>query len=367
MTMAKSVRPDHRPETSKTHSTPENDPIHTPYNHDDPILPAQRKRKLEQTDVPDNPVTPAHSPSDAGLCYNELEDSMLTHRIDLLVQQQEARDADPLPRIAEESFNFLRASSLDGKAFLRLAQVVADQVIMQSYPNALISETNVTDLEYMWAARASHIDDLISPILLRVLPGITKCSLKQFSAFNQTLNAQQADVKETAVPQSAAQRSLSRQLKGVIDEPYGIFHVQPPLACVRRGDAPIDLAIPALKFWEELSLAPISRTKDVAAVCIVPASSFVQEQASSFLSTIGGAYRSLNLGAHHPCLDVGEPSNGLVPVSLGSSDCEKESYAIGEACERVGESASYRNLVLCLNCDAQVASYASLQHRVEPL
>jgi len=277
---------------------------------------------------------------------------MLTHNTDLFVQRPEDRGADPLPRIVEESLNLFRPSSLDGKAFLRLAQVLADQVIMQSYPIALTSETNVTGLQYMWAERTSLIDDLISPILSRIFPGITKCSLKQFSALNQTSNAQQVDLKDMAVLQSATQRFLSRQFKDVIDEPYGIFHVQPPLVCVRRGNAPIDLAISALKFWEELSLAPISGTKDVAAVCILPASLFVQERASSFLSAIGGAYRSLKLGMHHPCLDVGETRNGLVPISMGSSDSEKESYAIGEACERVGKSASYRHLVLCLRYDA---------------
>ena len=277
---------------------------------------------------------------------------MLTHKTDLFVQRPGVRDADHLPQAVEESVNFFRASSLDGKAFLRLAQVLADQVIMQSYPIALTSETNVTGLQCKWAETASLIDDLISPILLRILPGVTKCSLKQFSAINQTSNAQQVDVKDTAVPQSAAQRSLSRQLKGVSDEPQGIFHVQPPLVCVRRGNAPIDLAISVLKFWEELSLAPVSGTKDVAAVCILPASLFVQERASSFLSAIGGAYRSLKLGMHDPCLDIGETRNGLVPVPMDSSDSEKESYAIGEACERVGKSASYRPLVLCLRYDA---------------
>lgn len=277
---------------------------------------------------------------------------MLTHNTDLFVQRPEDRGTDPLPHIVEESLSFSKPFSLDGKAFLRLAQVLADQVIMQSYPIALTSETNVTGLQCKWAETASLIDDLISPILSRILPGVTKCSLKQFSAINQTSNAQQVDVKDTAVPQGAAQRSLSRQLKGVIDESHGIFHVQPPLVCVRRGNAPIDLAISALRFWEGLSLAPVSGTKDVAALCVLPASLFVQERASSFLSAIGGAYRSLKLGTHHPCLDVGETRNGLVPVPMDSSDSVKESYAIGEACERVGKSASYRHLVLCLRYDA---------------
>lgn len=277
---------------------------------------------------------------------------MLTLNTDLFVQRPEDRGTDPLPHIVEESLSFFKPFSLDGKAFLRLAQVLAYQVIMQSYPIALTSETNVTGLQCKWAETASLIDDLISPILSRILPGVTKCSLKQFSAINQTSNAQQVDVKDTAVPQGAAQRSLSRQLKGVIDEPHGIFHVQPPLVCVRRGNAPIDLAISALRFWEGLSLAPVSGTKDVAAVCVLPASLFVQERASSFLSAIGGAYRSLKLGTHHPCLDVGETRNGLVPVPMDSSDSVKESYAIGEACERVGKSASYRHLVLCLRYDA---------------
>lgn len=282
---------------------------------------------------------------------------MLTHNTDLFVQRPEDRCIDPLPPIVEENLSFFKPFSLDGKAFLRLAQVLADQVIMQSYPIALTSETNVTGLQCKWAERTSLIDDLISPILSRIFPGITKCSLKQFSAINQTSNAQQVDLKDMAVLQSAAQRFLSRQLKDVIDEPYGIFHVQPSLACVRRGDAPIDLAISALKFWEELSLAPISGTKDVAAVCILPASLFVQERASSFLSAIGGAYRSLKLGIHHPCLDVGETRNGLVPISMGSSDSEKESYAIGEACERVGKCL-LATVLCCFAYDTMLRSRA---------
>lgn len=352
MTTAKSQLSDHQSETSKTRSTPENDPIHTLQNHHGPTLPAQRKRKLGQTDPTENPATPAYSSSDASLCYDGLEDSMLTHNINLFVQQPEDRGADILPQIVEESFNFFRSSSLNGKEFLRLAQVLADQIIMQNYLIALASETNVTGLDYLWAERASLIDDLISPVLSQILPGATKCSLRQFSAINQTSNAQQVDVKDTAVPQGVAQRLLPRQLKGVTDEPHGIFNVPAPLACVRRGDVSIDLAISAMKFWEELSLAPVSGNKDVAAVCILPASVFVEERASSFLSAIGGAYRSLNLGTHHPCLDVGETRSGLVPVPMGSSDSEKESHAIVEACERVGKSATHRPLVLCLPYDA---------------
>jgi len=276
---------------------------------------------------------------------------MISHGTDLFVQQPEDQDADPVPQIVEGTSSVFRSSDLDGKAFLRLAQVLADQSITQSYATALTSEPNVTGLQYMWAERASLIGDLISPSLSRILPGITQCSLKQFAAIGQTSNVQQIDVKDMAVPHNAAQRSLPRQLKGVIDEPHGIFNVQPPLACVRRGDVAIDLAVSALRFWEELSLAPVSGTKDVAAVCILPASIFVQERALSFLSTIGGAYRSLNLGMHHPCLDVGETKNGLVPISTGTSDPEKESHAIREAVERVGESTSYRHLVLCLLYD----------------
>lgn len=352
VTMAKYQLSDHQSETSKTYSTPENDPIHTLQNHHSPTLPAQRKRKFRHTGTTENPATPAYSSPDASLCYDELEDSMLTHNTNLFVQRPEDRDADILPQIVEETFNFFRSSSLDGKEFLRLAQVLADQIIMQNYPTALTLETNVMGLQYMWAERASLIDDLVSPILSLILPGVTKCSLRQFSAINQTSNVQQVDVKDTAVPQSVAQRLLPRQLKGITDEPHGIFNVPAPLACVRRGDVPIDLAISAMKFWEELSLAPVSGTKDVAAVCILPASSFVEERASSFLSAIGGAYRSLNLGTHHPCLDVGEMRSGLVRVPMGSGDSEKESYAIGEACERVGKSASHPPLVLCLRYDA---------------
>ena len=296
-------------------------------------------------DNKENPTTPAYSSSNASLPGEELEESIPFPQIELFVQHPESQDEDLLLHGSGGNLKLCRPSNLDGKAFLRVAQLLADQIIMQNHELTFASQLQITGLPSMLPETPRSIDDPLSPILSRTLPGVVHCNLRQFSEIGQKSTTQQEN--EMANLQNAAkQSSIFRQLKGVVDEPNRIFHIKAPFACIRRGGAPIDLAISALKFWEELSLAPISGAKDVAAVCVVPASSFIQERVLSFLSAIGSAYQSSKLGMHKPCLDVDEVNTCLVPVAMGIDNLDKEVYEIGEACEKLGKSISASHLVI---------------------
>lgn len=334
----------YRSAVSLTSSIQEADLASSPKGEDPSTLLRPGKRKLDQTNMQDNPATPASSLSYESSSYEDLEASMSFHEIDLLIQQMDDQDADDSEQEDEGSLALYWSRYHDGRAFLRIAQLLADQIIMQSHPNKVLLADGIMNLPCRLADTAGLSRDLVSPDLSSILPGIMQCDLRQLSSMGQTTSAHQMDAKNTSVPQDAAKRPLPRQANGVNEKSDRIFSIQSPMVCVCRGDAAVDLATPALRFWEELSLAPISGHKDVTAVCVLPASSLIQERVTSFMSAISGAYRSLNLGMHHPCQDIGGLENGLVTLATGAGDLDKAYQELSEACARIGKFAEYHNI-----------------------
>lgn len=287
-------------------------------------------------DLGRNPTTPAYSCSNTSFSQGDLTNFITCPPIELFIPQVSSHDEDVLSLDQEKFPRSYKPENLDSQAFLQIAQIVMDQIVMQNHECASTLRLQSVTRSLMSTYMARSIESKISRKFVQIWPGISRCSLKDLSIVGQKLTPQQE--WSTNHLQTVAKRtSVSRQGKGVSDEPIRLFRIESPLVSVNRGDASIDVAIPALRFWEELSFGPISGTKDIAAMCILPASSFLHERATSFLSALGSMYQSLKLGKHKPYAVEDELDDGLVPIEMGLKDFDRVMGEVAEACERIGK------------------------------
>ena len=298
----------------------------TSENH--PPLVSARKRKFE------NPATPANSYSNASAQQEDCAMQAKYPLVELFMPQMDGQHEDILVPKDKGDPWVLRRSTSDGKAFLRIAQCLADQFVMHSYSHPYIDQSHTTG---GLAERAQSIEDLFSPLLERTFPGAVRCKLSDFYSLGHQLAP--PDTSRVDNPQNVVKRpSAPRQLRGVIDETQKMFRIEAPLACIQRGGASVDVAVSALKFWEELSFAPASAAKDVDALCIFPSSTFLQERAASFLSFIGSTYQNLKLGMHEPYAQITGQETGLVSIKMGLGKSGIGMYEPGEVYEDIGRS-----------------------------
>jgi mediator of RNA polymerase II transcription subunit 13 len=119
-----------------------------------------------------------------------------------------------------------------------------------------------------------------------------------------------------------------------------LFHpIQPPHVRVRRGDGLWDVLPPALPFWEHLGLGPAAGRKNVMAFCIYPQNDDVRSQAALFLNHLGSTYESSKLGSHTRNEQLGDFTDGLVPVPLLEHYTFQTAVrSLREVCTRLGKA-----------------------------
>lgn len=178
------------------------------------------------------------------------------------------------------------------------------------------------------------VGDVVASAMSHVWLDAASCTLEQFASIDEDLSAT-GMTKSSSMQDSVHRPSVLRQTKAFDRERDKIFHLEPPLACIRRGEAMMDVATSALAFWEELSFAPLSGSKDVAAVAVCPASAFLQERTARFLSAIGSTYQSLKFGTHKACHLL---ESGIVPVITTPNDLDKSMNDLCEASDKIGKS-----------------------------
>lgn len=165
-----------------------------------------------------------------------------------------------------------------------------------------------------------------------------KCTLKDF------VDLDDHDAISVSRDQQPPQQKPSRPLYPRRPSPVigqAVLKLQAPYTCVQRTGTAIDIAVTALRFWEELSLAPSYGHKNVVAFCVCPLES-VQDQILTFLKMMEGAYQSCNLGLH----DLGEfeQGSGLFPAPMGKGGLEDSFQGFYLACEGVGRTLGRLNL-----------------------
>ncbi|KAL2049855.1 hypothetical protein ABVK25_009839 [Lepraria finkii] len=122
-----------------------------------------------------------------------------------------------------------------------------------------------------------------------------------------------------------------------------LFKLQAPYTCVRRTGTPMDISASALRFWEELSLAPAHGRKNVKAFCIFPAKVDASEDVTTFLNMIKGAYQSCNLGLHDLGACLPDYIDGLVHVPTGEQG-DEELSDLNSACKLLGTRLGHLRL-----------------------
>ena len=306
----------------------------TENGHQSHVLTA-RKRKFEETDNNRGPTTPARSCSNATPSPEELEEIQPLAPTELFVLQATSLLEGALSSSGGMKPRVYRPDGLDPKDFLLIAQLLIEQEIIHNHEYLSGLQPRSKTISSHSADTASLIESKIFLNLSQIWPSVSPCSLQEFLSIGQSHTAQQSSRPNQ--PQNTMKRPSSiRSSKGSADDLARSFRIEPPTVCLKRGDASIDVAISSLRFWEELSFAPICGVKNVHAVCLLPASNFLQEQAISFLSTLGSTYQSLKLGEHTPCTLKDDKVDSFKPVKMGVNNIDTAMRDISDACEETG-------------------------------
>ena len=126
--------------------------------------------------------------------------------------------------------------------------------------------------------------------------------------------------KILGVIKSCLGRAEAHHLHGLINSTdahqvrQGLFRLDEPMFSIRRMNTKVDILPPALDFWEDLGLEPLSAHKDVVALAIAH---FPQEHLyqpmKTFLAQMLDAYQTCNLGLHN-ILDDDVASDGIAEL-----------------------------------------------------
>ncbi|KAL9036046.1 MAG: hypothetical protein Q9180_004525, partial [Flavoplaca navasiana] len=206
--------------------------------------------------------------------------------------------------------------------FIGIAQLVADQAIQNTDSSRILS--NFMEEKGCWSPPLQHnASELPSDIISRKFPEIQHCDLKSFFELDPT----------TA---SRGSQQTSLQTPGITGRNEVFYETRLPYLNVRRGQDTMDIAPPALYFWQELGLAPLQQSRDVEALCIYPENPAVRVAASTFLTALEHSYQGCKFGLHQPCTGHKKAQEGLLPVSITSTNPEIIADSFDEACESLG-------------------------------
>lgn len=175
----------------------------------------------------------------------------------------------------------------DGRSFIEVAQVLADQIARGNFDSPSLSEPSD------WKAQAGpSYHKLVMSVVSRIFPS------------------------------AAARKFLD--LIDASDEASGksqnIYKLDGSPVRVKRMGVMTDILAAANPFWEGLSLCPSSGPKDVYAFCIFPKIDYLVQPAKTFLEMMKGAYQTCNLGRHDHDVSQSAYAYGLVPVPANMAD-----------------------------------------------
>ena len=299
------------------------------------------KRKRENADELVEQVTTPDPFSTVGPIKDDYEIMGPSLQTDLFTQLS-SHDSEGFLKKPENTYNKYPSTlnSLSGSEFLRIAQILIDQITFHSHNLFTISKS----LSGLLPAASPISLDLKEPLLhssiSQTLPGALRCELKQLSTIGESSNPSSS--RESQVTQrnnnnnNNKRSSLPWRGNAQEEDSDRIFAINAPLVAVRRANTPVDLSASALVFWEELSLGPASPEKDVDFICICPATPFLEDRLDEFLDTVQSAYYACELGTYTPYLAGGHP-DGICRINTDSMKSFDELMnAVDDACESIG-------------------------------
>ncbi|KAL8840392.1 MAG: hypothetical protein Q9176_003885 [Flavoplaca citrina] len=282
---------------------------------------ATRKRKREPSTGSNAPATPTSVPaSQAGLdsssnldwCMdNGYFDSNVSIDISAFIEDDEI----------EHDYVYYG----NDQEFIGIAQLVADQAIQNTDSSRILS--GFMEEKGCWPPQVLHNASELPPdIISRTFPEIQHCDLKSLFQLDPTIA-------------NRGSQQTTLQAPGITGRNEVFYETRLPYLIVRRGQDTMDIAPPALYFWQELSLAPSQQSRDVEALCIYPENPAIRVAASTFLTTLQHSYQGCKLGLHQPCTGHEKAQEGLLPVSITSTNPEIVADSFVEACETLGKDS----------------------------
>lgn len=222
--------------------------------------------------------------------------------------------------------------------FIGIAQLVADQAIQKTDSSRILS--SLIEEKGCWSSHLLHnASELPLDIILRKFPEIQHCNLKSISELDSAIG-------------SRGSQQANLQAPGINGRNEVFYESRLPYLNVRRGEDTLDIAPPALYFWQELGLGPSQQSRDVEALCIYPDNPAIRVAASTFMTTLQHSYQGCKLGLHQPFTGSKKAQEGLLPVSITSTNPEIVADSFGEACENLGKDSDN-------NCEAVADVYLS--------
>lgn len=285
-----------------------------------------RKRKREQFDENEHPVTPSSSiplaESPAASHQNELDEHV------------------SVPKALEQTNDTLNLESRfhgppkpsftgEGQAFVKVAQLIAHQAVS----GFLQSQTEYCE-EFNLVGESlpdRSLQNTMTQLLSTFFPTNKRCSLKEYVSLGEkspaTMSREQVMLN---------QRSLkpTHMNGGLTAVGQSIFKLESPYTRVRRNGISTEISASALPFWEELSLGPSHETKDIDVFCVCPKNKYIEEGAVAFLNMIKGAYQSCNLGSHD--LGAADYSKRIITVPMDATKTDKILQSMASTCEGLG-------------------------------
>ncbi|KAL8924502.1 MAG: hypothetical protein Q9172_002667 [Xanthocarpia lactea] len=221
------------------------------------------------------------------------------------------------------------------QVFIQIAQLVADQAVLRNGVSHMPPDP--MDDDGPWLSNPLRTKPAsIHEILLKVLPGVQQCDLRSFSELDLD-DAISAPQKTTALHEDMGKRRQALLQARAIKSPSELMiETRVPYLNVKRGQDALDIAPPALYFWEELGLAPSQQKRDVEALCIYPDNAAIRGAASTFMTTLQNSYQSCKFGSHQPSSGPHKVQEGLLPVPITSSNPDVVLDSLGETCEAFG-------------------------------
>ena len=286
----------------------------------------KRKRCASEDQDPNQPATPLSSASISEIL--EKLNSEMTILTQALLAPSDRGNADALPDVESKSGLLDIAEVLGSeKAFVQVAQMVADQAIssnvffrdpLRCSADQVFNRTtelyqHVQSALDLWSSRSGKFNK--------------RCTFKDYVELGDQDPSTAPHQKAQKLPNPSRASSTAAQL---------VTKLQSPYTSVQRSGTPIDIGPSALRFWEELSLAPSHGSKDVTAFCVHPHGLDIQEEVMCFLNMIKGAYQSCKLGAHDLGSDLANRHNGPFTIPIGSGGVQDTFSGIDRACESIG-------------------------------
>lgn len=235
------------------------------------------------------------------------------------------------------------------KTFVQVAQTLADQVASGLRLSHWMHDPALAQSSAKLIGSDQHIEAIMTNLASNAGKTGRRCNLKEFATHGER-NAVPGSLEQTNIQQSQKMQKPAYPTRPSTTAVQSTFKLQSAYARVQRTGTSIDISAPALRFWEELSLAPSHESKNVTALCIYPVNLDVLDHVMTFLNMIKGAYQSCNLGFFGQGTRLENDSKILPPVPTSgredllpqvSTVCARFGKRLGEQKLRDGNTVIY--------------------------